>query len=114
MGTKRFCGVVALVVAVLTGYACFATFLLSTSEVQVLVTHVIRPEIDFGWAIFVLNLLTALGLAVGLSFLAVVQLIPQEMTPPSRFARAEKRVDEVCVVGTKEKSQSVHGGVLQS
>jgi hypothetical protein len=114
MSTQRFCNVFALVVAVLTGYACVATFLLSTSEVQVLVARVVRPEIDFACAIFMLHLLAALGLAFALSLLAVAQLIPQEISPPSRLVRAKNRVDQVCVVGTEENRQSLHEGVLQS
>jgi hypothetical protein len=114
MRIKRVCSVLSLLVAVFAGYACVGAFVFSTPDVQAVFTRVFRPEIDFAGAIFVLNSATGLFLAVGLTFLAVAQLVPQEMTPPSRLLRAKNRVDQVCVVGTEESPQSLRDGVHQS
>jgi short subunit fatty acids transporter len=94
MFAKRFCGVFALVVAWLAGYACVAALLLSNSEVQTLLSQVFRPEIPFSSAVLAFNALAECGLLAAVVLLAVAQLIPDETIPQPRLAHPNNRVEQ--------------------
>ena len=95
---KRVCGVFSLVALGLVAYTSLGAMALSTSEVQAIFAEVFRPQINFGLAASVLNLLAEFGLLVAVSFLAVAQLIPQETIPPSGVTRHNNRFDQISEV----------------